>query len=213
MSRMRLSLRICFVLLLSGLSARGTSALVGDTLRMPDKIIRLPEVVSKDGDRAGTWGLPSLVALRYGLVVNDTLDERLSEPLSRQTAMRYLKDLYHVFGDWDQCLVAYLYSPAYVRSLQARNLDSIIHDFDAQRYAEQLQLEKAKKAALAKKAEIARKQANTAPPERHITYVVKRGDSLGKIAQKHHVTVNELKKWNNLKSDLIHENDKLKIYQ
>lgn len=210
---MRLSLKLCLAMMLPCLLACGSPGLEGDSLRMPDKIMSIPSLVSKEGDRTGTWGLPTLVALRYGLVVNDTLDERLDDDASHQVAMRYLNDLYRLFGDWDQCLVAYLYSPSYVRNLQARHLDTVIHDFDAQRYAEQLQVEKAKKATLAKKAEIARKQANTAPPEKHITYVVKRGDSLGKIAQKYHVTIKDLKKWNNLKSDLIRENDKLKIYQ
>jgi peptidoglycan endopeptidase LytE len=47
----------------------------------------------------------------------------------------------------------------------------------------------------------------------YITYIVKSGDTLGKIAKMHHVTVADLKKWNNLKSDFIRENQKLKIKQ
>ena len=47
--------------------------------------------------------------------------------------------------------------------------------------------------------------------EEVIYYKVKRGDSLGKIAEKYKVTVKQLKKWNNLKSDKISKGKKLKI--
>lgn len=43
------------------------------------------------------------------------------------------------------------------------------------------------------------------------TYKVKKGDTLFKISQKHNITVAKLKSWNNLKSDLIHPNQKLSI--
>ena len=42
-------------------------------------------------------------------------------------------------------------------------------------------------------------------------YTVKRGDSLGKIANKYHTTVSNIKKWNNLRGDTIHPGDKLKV--
>lgn len=43
------------------------------------------------------------------------------------------------------------------------------------------------------------------------TYTVRKGDSLGKIARKHGVTVQQLKNANNLKSETIHPGQKLKI--
>jgi len=46
-----------------------------------------------------------------------------------------------------------------------------------------------------------------------IEYQVKAGDSLWKIAEKYHVSTTELKKWNNLGSNVtIHPGDKLLIY-
>ncbi|WP_066258948.1 3D domain-containing protein [Neobacillus drentensis] len=43
------------------------------------------------------------------------------------------------------------------------------------------------------------------------TYKVKSGDSLYRIAKTYKISVNTLKKWNNLKSDTIHPNQNLKI--
>lgn len=47
--------------------------------------------------------------------------------------------------------------------------------------------------------------------EEIIYYKVKKDDSLGKIAEKYHVTVKQIKKWNHLKSDRISKGKKLKI--
>ncbi|ALC91505.1 hypothetical protein AM500_18225 [Bacillus sp. FJAT-18017] len=43
------------------------------------------------------------------------------------------------------------------------------------------------------------------------TYKVQKGDSLWGIAKKKKVTVNQLKSWNKLKSDIIHPNQVLKL--
>ena len=46
-----------------------------------------------------------------------------------------------------------------------------------------------------------------------IIYKVKSGDYLGKIAGKYHVSVTQIKKWNNLKSNDIRVGQKLRIYR
>ena len=44
-----------------------------------------------------------------------------------------------------------------------------------------------------------------------ITYTVKKGDTLGKIASRNHVTVKDIMRWNGLKSDKLRIGQKLKI--
>lgn len=171
-----------------------------DTLQMPDKIMNLPSEIINDGDRAGQWGLPSLIALRYGLTVDGTKDERLDEETCRQVAMQYLSDLYSEFGDWELVYYAYLYSPAYVRNLQLRNLSIPQPKPEIKRPPKP-------------KTEDKPKATNKTKGSKCITYTVKSGDTLGKIAKNHHVSVADIKKWNNLKNDLIRVNQKLKIYQ
>ena len=45
--------------------------------------------------------------------------------------------------------------------------------------------------------------SNTSAGATRVTYKVRSGDNLGKIAARYHVTVNQLKSWNNLKSSTI----------
>lgn len=48
-------------------------------------------------------------------------------------------------------------------------------------------------------------------PENAVTYVVKKGDVLGKIAERHGCTVSQLKAWNGLTSNNINVGQKLKV--
>ncbi|MGB1003928.1 MAG: LysM peptidoglycan-binding domain-containing protein [Salibacteraceae bacterium] len=61
-----------------------------------------------------------------------------------------------------------------------------------------------------------RKQMESGIPDlkthKAITYTVKSGDVLGKIADKHNVKVSQIKQWNSLKSDRINIGQKLTIY-
>ena len=190
---MRFTIKLLIILVLTSLSAYARPSF-NDTLLIPQRVMDLPKVVETDGDRAGTWGLPTLVALHYGLVIDETRDDRLDEAKSEQAALNYLEDLYKEFGDWELCYYAYLYSPAYVRNLQQRNLRIPQPKPEVKRPAPAKIVEKPKE-------------------PQYTIYVVKSGDTLGKIAKKHNVKVSDIKKWNNLNSDLIRANQKLKIYQ
>ena len=65
----------------------------------------------------------------------------------------------------------------------------------------------AKPAAVA--ATASRSESTSAEP---VIYTVKLGDTLSQIAERHHVKLSDLKRWNNLKRDFIREGQKLKIY-
>lgn len=67
---------------------------------------------------------------------------------------------------------------------------------------------------VAEAAEKARMEAEKAKEEAsYIIYTIRPGDTLGQIAQKHHVKLSDLKQWNGLKRDFIRDGQKLKIYQ
>lgn len=84
---------------------------------MPDGMKYLPVALSAmqrnytDGDRCGVWAMPTLVALRYGLEVDENQDERFSVEASTKAALDYLCDLYGQYQNWWFCILAYTNSP------------------------------------------------------------------------------------------------------
>ena len=62
-----------------------------------------------------------------------------------------------------------------------------------------------------KRSNIAKKNHAEKTKTRSITYVVRQGETLEKIAEKYNVTIGEMKKWNDLKSSKITIGQKLKI--
>lgn len=64
---------------------------------------------------------------------------------------------------------------------------------------------------IVQKADSALRQVQGPKDTGSVKYKIKKGDTLSKIAAKHHVTVADLKKWNNLKNDNIFEGQTLII--
>lgn len=85
---------------------------------MPIELKYLPAALSgmnpsfKQQERAGIWSLPLLVALRAGLTVTETHDERYIFSLATETALNYLSELYDKYGNWWSAILAYSNSPA-----------------------------------------------------------------------------------------------------
>ena len=217
---------------------------------MPQGIKYLPVALSSmqkkytNGDRCGIWAMPTLVALRYGLEVDENQDERFSIEASTKAALDYLCDLYGQYQNWWFCILAYTNSPtalhhALMKSdkyldlwdLYHQNLlpdSNIIPDFMACFYVysseDRLVAEPVAEVAETKPDTLALSESKPAETKQPVAdkkvekqevriqkYTVKKGDTLSKIAQKYHVRVSDLKKWNHLKSDRIRDGQKLII--
>jgi len=66
----------------------------------------LPHIRSKAG-AVGFWQFMPHTGRKYGLVINGRIDERQNLFASTQAAIRYLKDLYAMFGSWMLAAAAY----------------------------------------------------------------------------------------------------------
>ena len=75
-----------------------------------------PVAVSRAGAK-GLWQFMAPTARRYGLRVDQWLDERLDPETSTMAAARHLLDLYAVFGSWN--LVQAAYNAGEMKVLQA----------------------------------------------------------------------------------------------
>ncbi len=238
---------------------------------MPQQMKYLPMALSAmrtdyaNSDRCGVWGLPSLVALHYGLTVNDRRDERYAIRTSTNAALDYLEDLHKQYGDWWYAILAYTNSPNALHHALDRNSNSPeLWDFDTQRLmpdtrviadliacvytyegvarptvkntrivepvdrpkttkpiaqtetpttveapARNSNMGSSSTGSVTKKDSDSKNKKNSGTTT--TKYKVKKGDTLSRIASKHHVSVKDLKRWNNLKSDKIREGQTLII--
>ena len=65
-----------------------------------------PHVQSRSG-AVGFWQFLSFTGEKYGLVINDGIDERRNIFASTKAAIRYFKDLHEIFGSWTLAAAAY----------------------------------------------------------------------------------------------------------
>jgi membrane-bound lytic murein transglycosylase D len=283
--------------------------------QMPDDIKYLAIVESGLNPRArsrvgamGLWQFMPATGGEYKLYVNDHIDDRMDPEKATEAAIKYLKALHRMFGDWEMALAAYNCGPGNVRkairrsggkksfwgiyNYLPRETRSYIPQFQAImyvfHYAEKhnlvleepafpmahekvrfdseinldhfaqiagiciedieelnpsilnrqiplsnrnfaLKIPKAKAAFLAENKDwiadslsLQAERLIALEPEQEketvtqlsgrITYRIKPGDALGRIAQKHNTTVANLKKWNGLTSNVIKPGQQLTIY-
>ncbi len=86
---------------------------------MPNELKYLPFALSayntQAGDRygqAGMWMLTYPVAIKYGLRVTATVDERRDPQKSTIAALRHLHDLHQEYGQWPMAVMAFAAGPA-----------------------------------------------------------------------------------------------------
>jgi len=273
-----------------------------------------PKAKSRVG-AMGLWQFMPATGKMYNLHVNYDIDDRMDPELSTEAAIKYLKSLYRMFGNWEVALAAYNCGPGNVRKAISRSggkrtfweiynylpkeTRSYVPQFQAMmyvfRYAEEhnfileepsyplvydkikfnqaldleqlasvsgiciedledlnpsiknrllpsshqhyaIRIPKAKSDLIVENQDrfadavkltsertselrLASNQVTTrtvaipsAGVGERVTYKVKSGDALGKIAQMHGTSVENLKAWNNLSSNLIKVGQTLYIY-
>ena len=79
-----------------------------------------PTAVSRVG-ATGLWQFMLRTGKGYGLEVNSLIDERRDPYKSTQAAVKYLKDLYTIYGDWNLVIAAYNCGPGNVNKAIARS--------------------------------------------------------------------------------------------
>ncbi len=78
-----------------------------------------PNALSKSG-AGGLWQFMKPTARECGLVINSYVDERMDPEKSTRAAVKYLKQLYNQFGNWELVMAAYNAGPGRVRSAVRR---------------------------------------------------------------------------------------------
>lgn len=96
--------------------------------QMPDDIKYLAIIESGLNPRArsrvgamGLWQFMPATGREYKLFVNSHMDDRMDPELATEAAVRYLKALYRMFGDWEVALAAYNCGPGNVRKAIRRS--------------------------------------------------------------------------------------------
>ena len=164
----------------------------------------------------------------------DSVDVRFDERISTEIALNRLQELFNEYGDWNMSIVAYSTSPtalaamdsiAFVNAPILKSLRKTEEEYSenipaaferigslAERRKAERQAFLREQAAL-RKARLDSLRKRQAASTDRITYTIRRGDTLGGIAARHRVKVSDLKRWNNLKGDMIREGRKLVIYK
>lgn len=171
---------------------------------------------------------------RLSAMIPDSSDIRFDERISTEIALDRLQELFNEYGDWNMSMVAFATSPTALAAMDSTALadspvlkslrkaekeysENISVAFDRigalaeKRKAESLAF--MREQAAARKARLDSLRKKQATNTDRITYTIRRGDTLGGIAARHRVKVSDLKRWNNLKSDMIREGRKLVIYK
>jgi membrane-bound lytic murein transglycosylase D len=93
--------------------------------RLPKELQYLPLSLTQTNTSAGFWQLPYIVAIKYGLVISDEIDERLDIQKSTSAAVSYLQKLSKKYKGnlWD-IIIAYSNSAATLESAKIRTNQS-----------------------------------------------------------------------------------------
>lgn len=86
-----------------------------------------PKAVSQAG-AAGLWQLMPETAKRFGLLINDKVDERFNVEKSTTAAILYLNELYKIFHNWPLAIAAYNAGEGTIQKAIRTTKYSSLHD-------------------------------------------------------------------------------------
>lgn len=96
--------------------------------KLPNELKYLPVIESALNPGAysrvgagGLWQLMVSTGRQYNLEINSLIDERMDPYKSSVTAIRYLKDLYRIYHDWNLVIAAYNCGPGNVNKAIQRS--------------------------------------------------------------------------------------------
>jgi membrane-bound lytic murein transglycosylase D len=180
---------------------------------LPPELAALPLVESSyhpgltsSARAVGLWQLTTDVADRW-LRIDGKVDERRDPARASSAAASYLHELYDAFKSWPLALTAYNHGPTGVQrareGLGTDDLGEIVRRWDgpgfgfASRsfYAEFLAARQVLRGAATYFPDLA--------AGRMVTYKVKRGDTLERVARQHGVTIPSLRVTNGIRSAMI----------
>ena len=99
-----------------------------DANKLPLELKYLPVIESALNTKAvssmgaaGLWQFMIATGRSYGLEINSLVDERMDPIKSTNAAIRFLKDLYLVYGDWHLAIAAYNCGPGNVNKAIRRS--------------------------------------------------------------------------------------------
>jgi len=94
---------------------------------MPAELLYIPMIESafdaeatSEGSAVGIWQFMDATARAYGLVVDESIDERRDPVRATEAALDYLSDLHEMFGSWPLAVAAYNAGPEAVKSALRR---------------------------------------------------------------------------------------------
>jgi membrane-bound lytic murein transglycosylase D len=184
-----------------------------DAVGLPLDLAALPLIESSyhpgrvsSAGAVGLWQLTADVADRY-VRVDGKVDERRDPGRASVAAAGYLRDLHDQFGSWPLAITAYNHGPTGMQrartTVGSDDLGEIVQRYDgpgfgfASRnfYAEFLAAR-----------HVLRHAGDYFPdtrPGRLVTYKVKRGDTLERVAKRHGVTIPSLRVMNGIRAALL----------
>ncbi len=206
----------------------------GEAIPCPEYGEAIPHPESGEAVSGRDGGMALDTALAEGADAGGSTDIRFDERISTEIALDRLQELFNEYSDWDRSIVAFATSPTALAAMDSAALaaapilgslrraeEEYSEDIPAafERIASLADLRKTERlAVLREQAELRKARLDSlrkrqAANTDRITYTIRRGDTLGGIAARYRVKVSDLKRWNNLGSDLIREGRKLLIYR